>query len=864
MALACTCESCTFVFPLSVFMMKYFRLLPVLVISISLCMVYFAINNDESPLLPKEEPNDWFFRQRAYPFHEINHKVYVDALERSSEIRRTAQSERSTGSWEPAGPVNIGGRITDVEMHASDLNTIYLGAASGGVFKSTDKGSNWEPIFDGALSLSIGDIAIAPSDKNIIYVGTGEANCGGGSLAYDGVGIYRSDNAGDTWDFIGLENSRNIGRMVVNPKNPDVLYVAAMGNLFANGPDRGIYKTTDGGQSWENVLYVSDSTGGIDVVIHPTHPDTIYAAMWERVRRPNRRDYGGASCGLYRSYDGGKNWVELTNGLPFLAADKGRIGIDIAESEPNILYAIYADQIGYFNGVYKTTDGGDSWSRTNDSDLTSAFASFGWWFGRIEVDPTESDIAFVIGFDIYRTQNGGNSWTNQSGWEVHVDQHAAYVHPLDNNFVVLGNDGGFYISTNGGNSWIWNETLPITQFYTGEVDNQMPMRLYGGAQDNGTNRTLTGELDDWDHIFGGDGFRVLVDPENNNFVYAESQYGGLGRSTNGGFSFGNNISGINSSDRFNWHCPLEFDPQDPSILYFGSNKLYKSTNRAATFNAISGDLTDGYQPANVAYNTITTISISPVNNQVIYAGTDDGNVSISQDDGQSWSNISEGLPKRWITRVVADPIVEARVYVTVSGYRWDEFLPHVFRSDDFGQSWIDISSNLPEAPVNDLIVNTPNNQILFVATDMGVYKSYNGGETWSLLGDNLPNVVVSDLVLHKGTNKLVAATYGRSMYSYDLEQDDITSVEAKDITPEMKVFPNPFSGFTHITTGMENVSGFMVFDRTAKLVYSDRPANGKNIRWDGCDMNGKKLPAGIYFISVTNSTHSTTEKVILY
>ncbi len=522
---------------------------------IATCLIVLKLNTKE-PDKPKEKPNEWFFMQRAFPYEKINHDAYLNALSQAKQMRIEAEANRASGMWEFAGPVNIGGRITDVEMHHSDLNTIYLGAASGGIFKSEDKGENWEPIFDDALNLSIGDIAIAPSDPNIVYVGTGEANAGGGSLAYDGVGIYKSLDAGINWELIGLPNSGSIGRIVIHPNNADVAYVAAMGSLFDNSNDRGIYKTSNGGNGWSKVLYVSDSTGGIDLAINPISPDTIYAAMWERVRRPNRRSYGGQTCGIYRSFDGGQNWEELTNGLPTNASGKGRIGISISESDPNIVYAIYADRTGYFNGVYKTTDHGDSWIQTNDGALSGAFSSFGWWFGRLKVDPVDPDIVFVIGLDIYRTLNGGNTWSNQSGNNVHVDQHEVYIHPLDNDFVLLGNDGGLYTSTNGGNTWTHDETLPITQFYTCELDNQNPWRLYGGTQDNGTNRIIFHPDGNWERIYGGDGFFVLVDPKDNNYIYAESQYGGLGRSTNGGSSFLNATSGISDTDRFNWSSPL--------------------------------------------------------------------------------------------------------------------------------------------------------------------------------------------------------------------------------------------------------------------------------------------------------------------
>ena len=416
-----------------------------------------------------------------------------------------------SAAWEFGGPVNLGGRISAVAMHASEAATIYIGAASGGIFKSENSGFSWEPVFDDAMSLSIGDVEIAPSDPDVLYVGTGESNAGGGSLAYDGFGVYRSGDAGSTWDYIGLEESGSIGRVVIHPSDPDIVYVAAMGRLFSNNTERGVFKSTDGGQTWEKVLFKTDSTGAIDLVMHPQDPDILYAALWERVRKPDRRNYGGPSGGIFKTTDGGSTWTELSNGLPSPSPYVGRIGIDISKSDPDVLYAIYADNIGYFEGVYKTTDGGNSWFQTNDGELSNMYSSFGWWFGRIYIDPTNPDIVYPIGLDLYKTSNGGNSYSNISE-SVHVDQHDIVAHPSDNESLVLGNDGGIYLSGNGGISWTHLENLPVMQFYTCEVDEQHPERLYGGAQDMGTNRTLTGALDDWHSIFGGDGFYVLVDP----------------------------------------------------------------------------------------------------------------------------------------------------------------------------------------------------------------------------------------------------------------------------------------------------------------------------------------------------------------
>lgn len=801
--------------------------LPIIMVLIGISAILFFFRDNPIHHQTKNslKPNDWFFMQRAYPTGIINQDVYVQSIKTALKMKENLLSSKDTSQWEFAGPLNIGGRLTDVEMHPSDMETIYAAAASGGIFKSENNGESWIPIFDEALSLSVGDVAIAPSNPLVIYVGTGEANCGGGSQTYDGIGIYKSSDGGNSWIHCGLESSRNIGRMVIHPEHADIVYVAAMGNLFSNNSERGIYKTMDGGLTWQNVLFVSDSTGGIDLAIHPENPDTVYAAMWERIRRPNRRSYGGITCGIYRTYDGGLNWTELTNGLPSPGNNIGRIGIDISQSSPANLYAIYADKTGYFEGVYKTSNGGDSWTQTNDGSLSDCFASFGWWFGRISVDPVDPNIAFVIGFDLYKTSNGGNSWSNVSSPEVHVDHHGLYIHPLNHNYIVNGNDGGLYTSTNGGNSWTWVNNLPITQFYTCEVDRQHPERLYGGTQDNGTNRTLTGNTSDWQSIYWGDGFYVLVDPVNNNYVYAEYQYGNFAKSTNGGNSINTAMNGISSSDRKNWCTPVVFDPTNPEILYYGANRLYKSTNRASNWEAVSTDLTNG-PGLNLVFGTISTISVSPVNPEIIYVGTDDGNVWVSAMNGMGWEYLSLNLPDRWVTRVAADPVDENTAYVTFSGYRWDEYLPHIFRTIDKGQNWEDISGNLPEVPVNDVIVDPEDNNRLYIATDAGVFKTNDLGINWEMQGSNLPNVPINDLTLHSESRTLIAATFGRSIYTYDLNQDTLTtSIEERPVlfnTLNFDVFPNPFTDqfSIKVQSTIQNQGKIEICDLSGKTILT--------------------------------------------
>jgi photosystem II stability/assembly factor-like uncharacterized protein len=840
-------------------------LLVVMVTSAFSVYKYIEVPSKEKKMTEVEEtPNNWFFQQRAFPYDHINQEAYKEALMQASAERESYKMRNAQQSWKFAGCINIGGRVTDIEMHASDEQTIYVGSATGGVFKSTNAGTSWFPIFDKALSLTIGDIAIAPSNPKILYVGTGEANGGGGSSTYDGLGVYKSTDAGSTWAYTGLDKIGNTGRIVINPKDPQNVFVAAMGDLYGKTPDRGIYRTTDGGTTWKKILFVSDSTGAIDIVINPKNPDTLYAALWERVRTINRETYGGASCNVYRSFDGGTTWTILANGLPSASSNSGRIGLAISESSPDVVYAIYADKVGSFNGIYKTTNSGNSWARVSDGALSSMFATYGWWFGRVHVDPTNPNVVYAIGFDLYKSTNGGSSWTNIGG-SAHVDHHAIYVHPKNPNFVLLGNDGGVYISKNAASSWTHVPNLPITQFYTCEVDAKNPQRLYGGAQDNGVNRTTTGNLNDWSSIVGGDGFVALVDPSNNNYVYGASQNGALQRSTNGGASFSSGTTGISSADRKNWNTPVIFDPVNPQIMYYGANRLYKSTDRAASWTSISTDLTNGN--AGNGLGTITCIAVAPSNTSVIYVGTDDGNVWRTANGGTNWNKISASLPVRWITRIAVDLKSPSIAYVTVSGFRFDEYIPHILKTTDAGLTWKDISGNLPAAPINEVVIDPSDNSILYIGTDVGVYAGSSSG-VWYQLGDSLPNVPIVDLTLHQPTRTLVAATFGRSMYKYDLGSTT-SVVEQTASVSSLTVQPNPVSSSAKISFKINEQQHGRVelFDLSGKLVsvlYDGILNKGDNeFTWDAAENKNNALPNGMYICRILSDKTIASQKIQL-
>jgi len=799
-----------------------------------------------------EFPNDWFYQQRAYPETSLRSDLYYKAMEQTMAM---GNNDLKSGqeSWTLVGPVNIGGRITDAEMPADDKNTIYLGTASGGIFKSVNLGTTWIPIFDDAVALSIGDMDISKTRPEILYVGTGEPNAGGGSHTYEGYGVYKSTNAGVNWQHCGLADVGSIGRVKIDPRNPDTLYVAAMGHLFSDNSERGVFRSRDGGSHWQKVLYLSDSTGASDLCINPSDPKIIYAAMWERTRRPPYQSYGGKTSGLWRSSDGGDTWSELLYGLP--KGDVGRIGIDISDSNPLVLYATYTDSTGFLKGIFKTVDGGDRWTPTAS---INEGASYWWWFSEIDVDPINPNIAYISGFQAYKTTNGGTSWNNTFG-SAHVDMHGVFIHPKDNALALLCSDGGLYVSRSSGSTNFHLENLPITQFYTCEVDYQNPDRFYGGAQDNGTIRGTSGGINRWTSIYGGDGFVVKVDPSDNNFVYAQSQYGGLGRSVNGAQNFMGGTQGISGGDRKNWKSPLELDPQNPSTLYFGSNRLYKSTNRAETWRPVSNDLSNG-AGVNVNFGTLTTISVSPLDSKIIYVGTDDGNVWNTLDGTTTWSKISGSLPVRWITCVETSPFSKSEAFVTISGYRWDNYLPHVYRTVDNGLTWQDVSGNLPDFPVNSIVLDPVNQNTWYIGTDGGVFITQNAGNTWELYGHGLPKVPILDLNLHAPARMLTAASFGRSMYTIPLAASagtGVTSANQMDLT----AFPNPFIDQLQMTfTTSQTMTGELcAYDMTGKLVRVIRrgsfPAGANRYTWSGVDENQNPVAPGLYLIRlVTDKT----------
>ncbi|HSR99390.1 MAG TPA: hypothetical protein VLM79_20200 [Kofleriaceae bacterium] len=721
--------------------------------------------------------NDYFYLQRVSRDGRIDLRARSRAIAHARLLKARAMAMAASsfapvGQWEQRGPLNVGGRVADVVGDPLDANKFYVGAASGGVWKTTDGGATFTPIFDDKGSLSTGALAIDPRDSNVLYVGTGEASPGGGSVTYPGDGVWKTTDGGATWQHLGLDNTVYIGRIVVDPKNPDNVFVAAMGHLYSRNPDRGVYRSQDGGQTWTNVLFVSDIAGAVDLAIDPVDPRRIFAATWERIRFPTERIYGGPGSGLWLSTDGGTTWNRLAGGLPGPETEPSRIGVAISPSSPSTVYAVYyrkADTT--LEALFRSTDGGVTWTPQQSTNLRNILSNQGTWSGRVFVHPTNSLEVWVDGVGLARSTNGGMTFASVGG--LHADHHSQWWFPANPSIVLKGNDGGLYRSINGGTTWTHFENLPISQFYTVEAHPKEPFKVYGGMQDNGVKRTTTGALNDWSNVTGGDGFEVHVDPNSTQVIYSESQFGALRRSINGGASFTNATSGL--SGRLNWKTPLAFDPTPGNGLnttvYLGSNVLFRSTNSAASWTAISGDLTDGNGGVGgVVFGSITALAVAPSNRNTIYIGTDDGNVWITRDAGHTYTRIDLTLPELWVTRIIVDPADDAIAYVTFSGFRVDQPLAHVFRTSDRGGHWLNVSSDLPDAPVNDIVLDPRASSILYVGTDVGVFVSQNGGGSWSPLGAGLPDgVVVTNLKMIPGAPPtLLAATYGRSIYGIDL------------------------------------------------------------------------------------------------
>jgi photosystem II stability/assembly factor-like uncharacterized protein len=731
--------------------------------------------------------------------------------------------------WRSIGPANMGGRIADFAVVEKEPYTIYVAVGTGGVLKTTNNGTTWQGVFDKEPVASTGSVAVSQNNPKIVWVGTGEGNSRNSSSW--GNGVYKSTDGGDTWTNMGLPESHDVPKIAIDPRNDDVVYVAALGHLWGTNKERGVYKTSDGGRTWQHVLAIDEKTGAIDVVVDPSNPNTVYAAMWARRRYPWGFENGGTTGGIFKSIDAGKTWQKLTNGLP---AETGRIGLDIYRKNPKVLYAVVESDTGgsmsledmrsRSGGIFRTDDGGAHWTRV--SDLTPR----GFYFGKVRVDPNNDQRVYVLGFGTAVSDDGGRTFLNTGARDIHGDCHAMWIDPNNSNHVLLGTDGGIYFSYDKAKTWDFQNNVPLGEFYNISYGMDKPYTICGGLQDNGTwcgkaavrhqefsygaNPNASAITNaDWFFVNGGDGFWAQIDPTNPNIIYSESQGGDISRldlASGKRRSIQPQAKEGTQTFRFNWDTPFIISNFDHNTLYLGGNRLFRLTNGGEDWEAISPDLTNETpQTMNTAgsaaenYDTIVAISESPKDRNVIWVGTDDGNVQVTRDGGKNWTNTAPnipGVPKGlWVSRVQASNHDPARAYAGIDGHRSDDFHAYLYTTDDYGATWRSISGSL-DAPIKGFREDPVNPNLLFAGTEFGIFMSLDRGATWQQLKEGLPTVSVDDIEIHPRDHDLLIGTHGRSIFVID----DISPLEqlTRDKLNQNVLFnPRPATEFYYTPIG---------------------------------------------------------------
>jgi photosystem II stability/assembly factor-like uncharacterized protein len=845
-----------------------------------------------------------------------------DRMKSFETLKAMAQSSMfRTSVWRNVGPYFMGGRICDIEAYEKNPHRILVAAATGGLWLTENNGTTWKPIFDSESWIGFGDVAISQTDENLIWAGTGEENSG--RSIYAGTGVFKSTDGGKTWTHMGLTDSHHIGQILINPKNNDIVYVAAMGHLYTDNEERGVFKTTDGGKTWEKVLYISPKTGVIDLAMDSRNPDVLYAAAWQKDRKAWNFVESGPESALYKTVDAGKTWKKLSNGLP-QGAYVGRMGIAVSRNHPEIVYVILDNQepttpakppverksgltidavkamkpkgflaldpkrielflrenlapsyftaekvieavktgqitpkdlADVFSGganaalmgmnikgaeVYKSADAGESWTKTHTAPLAPMFfASYGYYFGQIRISPDNDDIVYALGVPALKSTDGGKTFKEipAAGGnygtglaDVHPDHHALWIDPNDPRVLWIGNDGGLNVSYDGGETFQKVNNIPLAQCYTVSFDMERPYNIFAGLQDNGVNmgpsNFVYGRRDnDWKMIAGGDGafvepaisseaasggalagqifppgaspspapgaspMSIWSDPDT---VYAASQFGNITRLNLKNPQLTKGIrpraQTIQPPYRFNWLTPFVVSCHNPYTLYLGANKVLKSVDRGDHWIEISRDLTDARNTdGDVPYATITALAESPLTPEVLYAGTDDGNVWGSQNGGGTWEKITTNLPRKWVTRLVASRFKKERVYLAMIGYREDDFSAYIFSSEDFGRTWTPIVSNLPAEGVNVIREDPANENILYLGTDMTAYVSLDRGKEWHSLRGNLPTQAVYDMKVQPRDKDLIIATHGRGVFI--LKVDKIEQLTPDVLKKDVHLFP---------------------------------------------------------------------------
>lgn len=803
------------------------------------------------------------------------------ATERLNGIEKRKLLEKDTSlnsiKFRNVGPSIMSGRVVDIDVNPNDPTEFYVAYATGGLWYSNNNGQSLVPVFDKENTFTIGDIAVRWNKKNEqlqqaqnnnqIWVGTGEVNSSRSS--YAGLGVYKSNDNGKTWQYIGLPESHHIGKIILHPTELNTAWVAVLGHLYSPNKERGVYKTTDGGKTWKQTLYIDDNTGAVDMDINPKNPDELYAAMWYRTRRAWNFEEGGKTSGIYKSTDGGNSWKPVTiTGSGFATGDGiGRIGIAVFAANPNIIYATLDNQnhrpdtakkktdtnyvlknfkdiskeeflnlddkkLNRFlsdNGfkekytassvkemvktnkikpteiynylfdanealfdtpiigceVYRSNDAGIHWQKVNIKEL-NLYNTYGYYFGKISVSDYDENKLVINGYSLMLSTDGGKTFKSTDNDATHADWHGCWMNPNNDKHWIAGNDGGCNITYDNGEHWFKANTPSVGQFYKIAVDDAKPYNIYGGLQDNGTwfGSSKTKDIDQWDYegvypwkrMGGGDGMQVAIDTRDNKTLYFGSQFGFYSRRSTDG---GKRISIYPQPDlgeekyRFNWQTPIWLSKHNQDIFYYATNKFHRSMQRGEDMQTLSNDLTNGGKAGDVPFGTSTTLAESDLKFGLIYIGTDDGNIQVSKDDGYTWTKISNNIPKEmqglYVSRVAPSAFKEGRVYVSLNGYRNDNFGAYLLVSEDYGATWTKLGNDLPMEPINVVTEDPKKENIIYVGTDNGLYASFNMGKSFKVLDHNLPRVPVHDIVVQKRENELVIGTHGRSIYITKLD-----------------------------------------------------------------------------------------------
>lgn len=774
--------------------------------------------------------------------------------------------------WRAVGPANMGGRVTDIVGIPGDPTTFYVAGADGGVFKTVNGGVTFESLFTNQRAYSVGALALAPSNTEVVWLGSGEGDPRN-SVGY-GNGVYRSVDGGKTWKHLGLDKTERIKRIVVDPNDPDVACVCALGKQWGANADRGVFRTTDGGKNWEKVLYIDEGTGCSDIAMEWSNPNILYAGMWTFRRRPWRFDDGGGNTAVYRSMDGGKTWEKIMKGLP--NKPMARIGLSVAQSQPNIVYLI-TEFKGLSGTLFKSEDRGSNWKMIND-DPELNFRPF--YYSDVRVDPSNPDHLFTLSGSLSKSTDGGRTFKEIADG-VHGDHQSFWIDPKNGNRVLSGSDGGFQVSYDAGENWDIINNVELSQFYQIFVDNKDPYNLYGGLQDNGTWVGPSNSLIEagilkrhWTQLAGGDGYYAVPIPGQENEIYANLQ-GGVIFHVDTKLGNVRNIhpypkitgSAGDAIDkhkyRFNWDSPIHVSPNDPNTVYTGGNVIFRSRDKGYTWEEISPDLTtndkskqlssggDIYQDNTAAefHCTVITIAESPKQKDVIWAGTDDGNIQVTRDGGKTWTNVKDnikGLPAfSWVGKIHASEHDVGTAFVAVDQHRMDDFTPHAYMTTDFGKSWTTISGGLPQDDYVKVVRQDPYNpNLLFAGMEHGIFASWDKGKSWTRINNNLPPVSVRDLRIQPRERDLVIGTHGRGAWI----MDDIRALEEMDMTSGKPayVFPVRTATLWHYASQIEEmgqrtyraknpeygayINFYIQKDPTAAVELTILDSNGKSIR----------------------------------